>query len=158
MSSGMFHAPPWTTRTGCLVKAGPLLRWGKRLVSVANLLFPDPTGALRDRAVHFSSPAQAMCAERSCRRSRKIQNAASFLLPLRLQFLHIQSSDVMSDIGGLGSRQIRQHHNGQLIVHVARDVGGEPLPGALVLNHPVSMHLMNEPAKAIAVFIRLAVA
>src|SRR5581483_9533761 len=134
MSSGMFHAPPWTTRTGCLVKAGPLLRWGKRLVSVANLLFPDPTGALRDRAVHFSSPAQAMCAERSCRRSRKIQNAASFLLPLRLQFLHIQSSDVMSD------------------------VGGEPLPGALVLNHPVSMHLMNEPAKAIAVFIRLAVA
>src|SRR5580698_7972450 len=65
--------------------------------------------------------------------------------------------DVFGDSSRVSLRQIRQHYDRQLIVNVARDGSLETLPSAIMADHPVPVPLADEPAKAVAILVRLAV-
>ncbi len=74
-----------------------------------------------------------------------------------LSLRQVQVGYVFGDGAGLGSGEIGQRDDGQLIIDVARDGGLESLPGAVVAYYVVAVTVVDEPAEAVAVFIGLAV-
>ena len=51
-------------------------------------------------------------------------------------------------VGVLGI-EIGEYHDGEAVVDIARDVGGEALPGAAVLEQFVAVRLIDTPAEAV---------
>src|ERR1700722_19397234 len=54
-------------------------------------------------------------------------------------------------------REIRQHDDGESVIHVARNLGLEALPLAFMLDHVMALLVADEPAIAIMAGVRLSV-
>src|SRR5690242_9163332 len=65
---------------------------------------------------------------------------------------------MVCDVIWCGCGQVCQHDDRQLVIHVARDVGREALPCALVLDHAMSVRVVNEPSETVAVLVRFPIA
>src|SRR5262245_26455408 len=69
----------------------------------------------------------------------------------------IKASNVMGNIVGMRAIEIGEHHDRELVVNVARDMGVEAMPGSAVFNQAMAANVGNKPGETIAIRIWLAI-